>query len=1625
MRGQRARRRGYVTTGAYDVAGDCDNLQATWFRNIPLPSASAIKQRPIALILTLLGLILVVPALDIGVLLLEGPRLRNEALANLAAIGRLKADQVETWLTDHRSDAEMLMIDEGLVDDAQSWFDRRDPGAQARIAQRDAALRHTNDYQDMELLDVRAVPDNLSPVRRALLTAALAGGRLQTGYLYRDSAGEARLDLVVPLIKHTPRGQKAIGAVMLGSLANTYLFPLIQTWPTTSPSAETLLVRRDGDSVLFLNELRHRPGTSLSFRLPLATPDLPAAIAIRDGRIQTFAGHDYRGAPVLAAVRPVVGTDWFLVSKVDLDEVQRPLYQLVTWVSAVALTAILVIGITLLRLWRQQARSHRLELIDRTTQQERLLGLFYDLPFMGMGIVDPKDLHWLHVNDRLCEILGYSREELLAFTSCEQITHPEDLAEEKAQLQRMLAGEINDYQMEKRLLRKDDGYIDVALSVKCVRRGDGSVEHIVKTVRDITERKRLESARTEQQRTANLLDAIVTASTDAIFVKDREGNYLFYNREAARAANKRIEEVIGHNDLALFPPELAARIMAEDRGVMAGGETITFEHELATAYGDRTFLTTKGPLRDNTGKVIGLFGISHDITERKIEEEQVRRSQAQLQLFIEHAPIGIAMFDRGMNTLAYSHRWLEAYGRGYDNLVGRNHYLMHPDMPDAWREIHARGLAGETLKNDVDHWIQADGSEHWLRWAVLPWKDANGAIGGILISAEDITDRVLADKALATSNARLSGVVESAMDAIISIDARQQVRLFNPAAERIFGCTQAEALGQPIEHFVPVRFRQSHAEHLRRFATTGVTSRSMGSLGELFALRCDGSEFPIEASISQADLNGERLFTVIMRDITERKQAEAALRYQLDLTRSITEKATDSIFINDAEGRVTALNAEAEKAFGYSADELVGRVLHDVIHHHHRDGRPFPMDECPLCRVYKTGEMIRDHEAIVFRKDGSQMFVTGSNAALESGGKLLGAALILHDITKLKQVEQDLKRAQAVGRIGSWRLNVQRNQLTWSAENHRIFGIAEGTPLTYETFLTCVHPDDRAYVDQEWQAGLRGEPYDIEHRLLVYGQVKWVREKAELEFAPDGNLLGGFGITQDITDVKQAEQALRDSEERFQLATEIGRSGTWDWDVRSGEIIWSRGHYDILGYREGEVVPSFEAWAERVHPDDRERIEAEVRRCMLEQADYSVQFRVVWPDGSIHWMISRGRYEYDQGGRCQRMVGVMADITTLKQAELALREADQRKDEFLAMLAHELRNPLAPIRNAAHVLGRLELAEPRLRWAQDIIERQVSHLTHLVDELLDVSRIVRGKIVLKKTCVELADLVHQASESVQPIMTQKGHRFEVRMPDARVVLDGDLVRLVQVLQNLLNNAAKYTPDGGHIELLGHLRESQIEIVVRDNGMGITADLLPAVFDLFRQGERTLDRSQGGLGIGLTLVRRLVELHGGRIEARSAGPGQGSTFAVLLPLADATTEEASTPSAEKTGEAPKRLRVLIVDDDPVVAESMLVFLELEGHQVRSADSGDAALRLLAEFRPRVVLLDIGLPDQDGYAVARRIRQLPGGEELMLVAVSGYGHEEAVERSWQAGFDRHLVKPVDPEKLCELLAAVNAT
>ena len=446
-----------------------------------------------------------------------------------------------------------------------------------------------------------------------------------------------------------------------------------------------------------------------------------------------------------------------------------------------------------------------------------------------------------------------------------------------------------------------------------------------------------------------------------------------------------------------------------------------------------------------------------------------------------------------------------------------------------------------------------------------------------------------------------------------------------------------------------------------------------------------------------------------------------------------------------------------------------------------------------------------------------------------------------------------------------------------------------------------------------------------------------------------------------------------------------------------------------------------DGWQAVVHPDDLGGYLADLARCLDAGQPFEAAFRMRMADGSYRWFVSRARPVHGPGGRIVRWYGTDSDIHDRKCAEEALHEADRRKDEFLATLAHELRNPLAPIRNAVQLLKASAPADERLVWAHDVIERQIQQMTRLVDDLLDVSRITRGNIELRRQRVEIRDVVDSALELSRPLIDSAGHTLAIDLPAAPLPVYADPTRLAQVLANLLNNAAKYTEPGGHIWLSAAREHGQVILRVRDSGIGIPPEMLPHIFDVFAQAHAPL--ASGGLGIGLTLVRRLVEMHGGTVLAHSEGAGKGSEMVVRLPAMDAEDVDDAGRLAHHgpAEDAPQqRRRILVVDDNLDSAETLAMLLEMRGNEVRVAYSGGQAMEEARAFVPGVVLLDIGLPDMSGYDVARALRQEPALAQALLIAQTGWGQEEDRRCSREAGFDYHLVKPIDLDTLLRLLS-----
>jgi PAS domain S-box-containing protein len=646
--------------------------------------------------------------------------------------------------------------------------------------------------------------------------------------------------------------------------------------------------------------------------------------------------------------------------------------------------------------------------------------------------------------------------------------------------------------------------------------------------------------------------------------------------------------------------------------------------------------------------------------------------------------------------------------------------------------------------------------------------------------------------------------------------------------------------------------------------------------------------------------------------------------------------------------------------------------------------------------------------------------------------------------------------------------------ITWTCDaegrvtyvNRRLFEYTGHEPPkdASEWATHAVHPDDLARRGEAWaRARAEGKPYEVEVRIRRHdGVYRWFLSRAAPVRDEDGEIVEWLGNATDIDERKRSEDNLR-----FLADASVALSEVRDVDATLKGIAalavpyfadWCEvvvkepsGSIRQLGVNHWDPgrVKRVEA-LDRLYPRDESSASMRVLRSgekMFTPEVTDAMLREVAKDpehlemlralglrsficvpmraksgvlGALTFATSDGRVYAEFDLQVAEELARRAAIA-LENAELlqALKDADRRKDEFLAVLAHELRNPLAPVRNAVEILRATQSPSPQLQWTHDVIDRQVRQMTRLVDDLLDVSRITSGKIELRRARIDLAVAIRQALETSRPLIERGGHELTLRMGTQPLFIEADLARVAQVVSNLLNNAAKYTQPGGHIWLAVQRRGDKAEIRVGDNGIGIPAAMLTRIFDMFTQGGAASDRSQGGLGIGLTLVKRLVELHGGTIEARSDGLGKGSMFIVTLPLAaDGAGIAASggATAAKEPATAPRR--VLVVDDNRDAADSLSMLLSARGHEVRVAYDGLEAVGAAVAFDPDVVLMDIGLPKLDGYDAARRIREARG-KDVLLVAITGWGQDEDRRRSSAAGYDFHLTKPVDPEAITRLI------
>ena len=739
------------------------------------------------------------------------------------------------------------------------------------------------------------------------------------------------------------------------------------------------------------------------------------------------------------------------------------------------------------------------------------------------------------------------------------------------------------------------------------------------------------------------------------------------------------------------------------------------------------------------------------------------------------------------------------------------------------------------------------------------------------------------------------------------------------------------------------------------------------------------------------------------------------------------------VYVVDADFRLARVSLGAQKVFA-NIRPLLGRDFADIL----QTIWPEPFATYALERFRHT---LSTGEGYVAR-DASPR---GDIEALEEydwrierlslpDGRL-GVVCFFYDLSErarrdyaLRESESRLRLATDAADLGIWSWHSRIDTVVWeNARPYDIFGLSlDEPPITAARFAAdIVLPAYRdAFVTALGRSVKDRTPFLFEGQIRrADGATRWIEVTGKHDESTDSASDRLVGTVRDVTAARTAEAHVREIEERSAFVRRSSGVGFWYCNLPFDVLEWDdlvKAHFHLPP----EAVVTIQTFYDRIHPDDRERTRLAIERSITEHSHYDTHYRTVHPDtGVVRHVRAIGRTFYATDGTPTRFDGVTLDVSEQTLAEASLRDADRRKDQFLAMLSHELRNPLAPLRTGLDVI-RMAGTNATIERTRAMMERQVLQLQRLVDDLLDVSRVTSDKVELRPVTVDLRVVIDAAMETCRPFIDAAGVVFSVAVPDAPLWVHADVQRLAQVVSNLLHNSAKYTPRGGHIWLTVMGDHESASISVADDGIGIPPAMLDTVFELFAQVDHALEKSTGGLGIGLSLVKRLVELHGGRVEARSRGGGQGSTFVVQIPVVpSATLSEATIMPDDSTG-ATTRRRILLADDNVDAAEVLGHLLTLHGHEVSLAHDGAQAVAVAEAIRPDIIVLDIGMPTLNGYDAARRIRGQVWGHSPVLVALTGWGHQDHRTESVDAGFDHHLVKPVDLTELLNVIASGRA-
>ncbi len=1077
----------------------------------------------------------------------------------------------------------------------------------------------------------------------------------------------------------------------------------------------------------------------------------------------------------------------------------------------------------------------------------------------------------------------------------------------------------------------------------------------------------------------------------------------------------------------LHPDDVADFNEAFTRTVKAG-EPLVFTGRIRRADGETRWIEFTGksqPGRD--GRAPRVIGTVQDVTQRKLTEEALREKAHFLQRIAQITPSILHVFDLVEKRAVFiNHSVATLLGYSPEEVLEMGAevlpILMHPeDVPKFEQHMAQVRTRADGEVEAIEFRVHDRAGEwHWFHsQATVFARDGTGVPRQLIGVATDITER----KRTEAAAAQLAAIVESSQDAIVSKDLHGTIITWNRGAKAIFGFSAEEIVGKSILQLVPPERHHEETEILSRIAK----GEGLGHF-ETVRLRKDGSTVEVSVTVSPIKDDAGNIIgaSKVAREITERKKGEERMR----LIEKVILQMHDAVMITKAAPldepgpQIVYVNPAFTRLTGYTAEEVIGKSPRFM------QGPKTSRAELDKIRAALERMASVKVEITNYRKDGTAFETEFEIVPVaDETGRFTHFLSVQRDITERKRVEESLRENSGVfstliaqAPMGTYVVDGQFRLRQVNAEAMSVFATVQ--PLIGRDFGEVMEILWGPKVGRECADIFRrtlatGDRYisppftEMRHDLGIEQTYEWQTQRVTL---PDGE----YGVVcyfHEVTERARATEALRSSRERMRLAAEATGVGIWEWNLLTNTIRWDRVLFDIYGIEPThDGIVHYSDWSGAVLPEDLAANEAilrnTVRRCGQSSRTFRIRRR---RDGECRYVEAVETVIVNAEGRAESVVGTNLDVTERKRAERAIHDEAKRKDDFLAMLGHELRNPLNAIRHAVQIAEEATDDASAARWAGKVIDRQSQQLSRMVDDLLDVARINRGRIELRVESLDLGPVLEQAILVARPLFAQRRHTFTSEIAP-QLAVSGDTTRLEQVFVNLLTNAAKYTPEDGSISVRAHKEDGEVVVAIRDNGVGISPELLPHVFDLFSQGDSTLDRSQGGLGIGLNVVKSLVEMHLGRVAVESGGANQGTTVTVRLPLlleVPASAHAAAQNPADAT--LPKAMRVLIVDDLEDAAQALGRLLTRRGFEVRCAHTGPDGVTVAREFRPEALLLDLGLPGFDGYEVARILRAEASFADTIFIAISGYAQDADRQRCLAGGFDEHLPKPIDIPQL----------